>query len=164
MAAGLIRSDSPLFYCDIQSTYDTLMNTVEKNSTPKNNPVGRGVIGIIHQDNQYLMIQRAEGIKRGGYWCFPGGHVERDETSKMAILRELDEELGIRVYPVHRLGAVRILNPDYILSVWRVDHLWGDIKPAKNEIADIRWVRLQEIPTISPGLQSNQYVANLLKE
>jgi len=140
------------------------MDSIEKNSSRKNNHVGRGVIGIIHQRDQYLMIQRAEGIARGGYWCFPGGHVKRDEISKMAIQRELDEELGIRVKPVHRLGAVRILNPDYILTVWRVNHIWGDIKPAKNEIADIRWVTLQEIPTLSPGLPSNHDVVDLLKE
>lgn len=140
------------------------MNTLLHKSNRKSNHVGRGVIGIIHQSNQYLMIQRAEGIVRGGYWCFPGGHVERNETSKMAIQRELDEELGIRVIPVHRLGAVRVLNPDYILTVWRVNHVWGDIKPASNEVADIRWVTLKEIPTISPGLPSNQFVLDLLTD
>ncbi|UCC29708.1 MAG: NUDIX domain-containing protein, partial [Phycisphaerales bacterium] len=70
--------------------------------------VRRGVIGIISSGPAYLVIRRAPGIPMGGYWCFPGGHVEPGETPRQAIKRELAEELGITVVPTERVGSVRV--------------------------------------------------------
>ena len=73
---------------------------------PARQRVRRGVIGIIASGSAYLMIRRAPGVARGGYWCFPGGHVEPSETSRQAVQRELVEELGIDVVATQRVGSV----------------------------------------------------------
>lgn len=125
-------------------------------------PVRRGVIGILERDSRYLMIQRAAGVSKPGTWCFPGGHVEPTETSRRAVIRELAEELGIAIQPLARLGAVRVLDSRHILAVWRVDHVGGDFRLAEKEIADLRWVSVDQIATISPGLPSNAMVLGLL--
>lgn len=123
----------------------------------------RGVIGIMKKDRKYLMIRRAQGIAKAGCWCFPGGHIKRNEIASLAIQRELREELGINVSPVARLGSIRITRPDYILAVWLVEHLSGTLKPAINEVAEYRWVTQTEIATLSPGLPSNLKVVEMLK-
>ena len=46
---------------------------------------------------EFLLGQRAPGSFYEGYWEFPGGKVEPGETPHAALLRELDEELGIEV-------------------------------------------------------------------
>ena len=52
---------------------------------------------LIRADGRFLLGQRAEGSFYPGYWEFPGGKVEPGETPAEALIRELHEELGIRV-------------------------------------------------------------------
>ncbi len=124
--------------------------------------IRRGVIGILRSQDQYLFIQRAACVVRGGYWCFPGGHVERGETSRQAVQRELHEELGIVVQPTKRLGAVRLAEHGYILVVWHVTPVSGEITPAPDEIAIARWASAGEIRQTAMGLPSNLDVLKLL--
>ncbi|MCF8176675.1 MAG: Nudix family hydrolase, partial [Burkholderiaceae bacterium] len=46
---------------------------------------------------EFLLGQRAPGSIYQGYWEFPGGKVEAGETPHAALVRELQEELGIEV-------------------------------------------------------------------
>jgi 8-oxo-dGTP diphosphatase len=54
------------------------------------------VAGVLERDGRILIAQR----KNAGYhplkWEFPGGKVEPDETPQAALLRELQEELGVQ--------------------------------------------------------------------
>lgn len=52
---------------------------------------------ITRGDGRFLLGQRAPGTFYAGYWEFPGGKVEPGESPADALIRELDEELGIRV-------------------------------------------------------------------
>lgn len=52
---------------------------------------------IVRPDGSILLGQRAGDTFYSGYWEFPGGKVEPGETPYQALVRELDEELGIRV-------------------------------------------------------------------
>jgi 8-oxo-dGTP diphosphatase len=72
---------------------------------------------IERPDGAFLLAQRPEGKVYSGYWEFPGGKVESEETVMAALKRELHEELGLDVdlcYPwitrVHEYphGTVRL--------------------------------------------------------
>jgi 8-oxo-dGTP diphosphatase len=52
---------------------------------------------ITRPDGSFLLGQRAPGTFYPGYWEFPGGKVERGETPREALIRELHEELGLQV-------------------------------------------------------------------
>ncbi len=52
-------------------------------------------------DGRWLMHRRPHGKHHGGLWEFPGGKVEPGETPAIALSRELEEELGIRIAPSH---------------------------------------------------------------
>ena len=49
------------------------------------------------RDGKVLLAQRLPGTPYAGYWEFPGGKLEPGESRAQALLRELDEELGIDV-------------------------------------------------------------------
>src|SRR5690606_15828556 len=51
---------------------------------------------IFREDGAFLLGRRAPGTFYAGYWEFPGGKVEAGEDAAGALVRELDEELGIR--------------------------------------------------------------------
>ena len=53
------------------------------------------VAGIIWRDGQYLAVERPEGAKMAGWWEFPGGKIEDGEFRDDALVRELQEELGV---------------------------------------------------------------------
>jgi 8-oxo-dGTP diphosphatase len=124
--------------------------------------VRRGVIGVASRGDELLLIQRAPTVPKGGAWCFPGGHVEGGETPRAAVQRELYEELGLRVAPTSRVGAVRILDSRHILAIWRVEITGGTLQPDVREIADVRWMNPGEIRALKFGLPSNEPVLKLL--
>ena len=52
---------------------------------------------LIDTHGRVLVQQRPPGKSMAGLWEFPGGKVEPGETPEAALVRELDEELGIGV-------------------------------------------------------------------
>ena len=52
---------------------------------------------LIREDGRVLLASRPEGKPWAGYWEFPGGKLEDGETVHQARVRELDEELGVRL-------------------------------------------------------------------
>ncbi|MFM2273761.1 MAG: hypothetical protein RL702_2826, partial [Pseudomonadota bacterium] len=59
----------------------------------------QSVVMELVEQVEFLLAQRPEGKVYAGYWEFPGGKVEADETPDAALVRELEEELGIAVDP-----------------------------------------------------------------
>jgi 8-oxo-dGTP diphosphatase len=52
-------------------------------------------IALIGPDGRICMQQRRLGGAYGGLWEFPGGKVEAGESPESALIREIDEELGV---------------------------------------------------------------------
>ena len=52
---------------------------------------------IIIEDGKVLLARRAEGEKLAGYWEFPGGKREEDETIDECLVREIREELSLDI-------------------------------------------------------------------
>ncbi len=55
-------------------------------------------VALIDVDGRVLLAQRPEGKSMAGLWEFPGGKVEPGERPEDALIRELDEELGIETW------------------------------------------------------------------
>ena len=58
--------------------------------------VTEAAVGVIQRDSGLVLLgQRPVGKPWAGYWEFPGGKIEAGETPAHALVRELQEELGI---------------------------------------------------------------------
>ena len=53
------------------------------------------LIALINAKNEVLISLRNENKEYNGFWEYPGGKVERDESLYDTLSREVNEELGI---------------------------------------------------------------------
>ncbi len=82
---------------------------------------------LVDADGRVLLARRPEGKSMAGLWEFPGGKVEDGETPEAALIRELQEELGIDVtasclapftFASHRYDDFHLLMPLYLCRIW----------------------------------------------
>ena len=55
------------------------------------------VAAAIIVDHKLLVARRSDALSSGGLWELPGGKVERNETDQAALVREIQEELGLAI-------------------------------------------------------------------
>jgi len=98
---------------------------------------------LIDNENRILLAQRPKGKSFEGLWEFPGGKVHDEELPEEALVRELHEELGLRIatgclFPMtfasHPYPYFHLLMPIYGCRIWQ-----GDIHPQENQA--IEWVK-----------------------
>lgn len=119
---------------------------------------------VILQDGgrEFLLACRPEGKVYAGYWEFPGGKVEPGESVYQALVRELQEELGITVTRADPWLVRRFTYPHATVSLnfFRV-HAWeGEIHP--KEHSGFSWIRTNEAPAVSPILPANAPILKAL--
>lgn len=96
-----------------------------------------------------FLAKRPDDKHQGGLWEFPGGKVEVGESSQAALIRELEEEVGIRVLHSHPLIQVpyHYTDKSVFLDVFRVTAFSG--QPWGKEGQEVRWVAVSELDTYS---------------
>ncbi len=98
---------------------------------------------LVDDEGRVLIAQRPDGKSLAGMWEFPGGKVEPGETPEAALIRELEEELGIVVkkaclapfvFASHTYEDFHLLMPLYLIRRW-------DGEPESKEHKALKWVR-----------------------
>jgi len=92
-----------------------------------------------------LLMQRLPGKHLAGLWEFPGGKVEPGETVERALIRELDEELGIEVLASAPLISLPWHYPEKTvrLHALRVTKWQGE--PRAREGHPLQWIALRDM-------------------
>lgn len=121
------------------------------------------VVGIVKRDDKILVGERPLGKPYSGYWEFPGGKVEANESSEAALKRELFEELGITITSAKPWFQHTHTYPDktVLLDLWWVEAFTG--QPLSKENQALRWATLAEMKTLRL-LEGNWFILDRMKQ
>ena len=103
---------------------------------------------VIEKDGQILAAKRGQGKHLEGFWEFPGGKLQPDETPEQCLARELAEEFGIDSKVCKFVGESGFDYGEKIIRLiaYQVVHLEGDFK--LHDHAEIRWLSLGELDNV----------------
>lgn len=107
-------------------------------------------VALADGDGRVLLQQRAPDRAMAGLWEFPGGKVEEGETPETALVREIEEELGVTLDPgaimpacfaSAPLGDRHMILLLYLCRAWRGE-------PAPLDAAALRWASTAEMRSL----------------
>lgn len=96
------------------------------------------VVGIIEREGRIFIQRRPPEGLLGGLWEFPGGKVRPGESLTAALVREIEEEIGVRPAGVRPLMTV---DHSYTTHKVELHAFWCDIPVSPAARPDRRWVR-----------------------
>ena len=102
---------------------------------------------LVDVDGRVLLQQRPEGKAMAGLWEFPGGKIESGESPEAALIRELEEELGIRTWQSCLAPAAFASEPlgeAHLILLLYVCRKWEGV-PELRHAAAMKWVRPAEM-------------------
>jgi len=102
------------------------------------------VAAIIKKDNQYLIVQRNRNKHLGLKWEFPGGKVHENETFEEALIREIKEELNIKINMHLKIAEEKYKDDkiDIVLHYYLCTHKSGNME--LNEHENFAWVEKKD--------------------
>jgi len=100
---------------------------------------------ISDEEGRVLLARRPEGTHMAGLWEFPGGKVETGESYSEALVRELDEELGISVEICRPLTFAVHTEPDLEILLLFFSGAIATGVPTPREGQELRWIRPDEL-------------------
>jgi 8-oxo-dGTP diphosphatase len=110
-----------------------------------------GVGAVIVNNEEVLAVRRVNPPLQGA-WSIPGGLVETGETTREAVVREIQEETGLTIEPVELIEVFeRILRDtnsrvqyhfvviDYLCRV-----ISGELRPG-SDVSETRWAEFDDL-------------------
>lgn len=104
------------------------------------------VAAILEKEDKILIAKKREGKPLAGLWEFPGGKIEEGETPEESLIRELMEEMNIKVRVDEYVGeSIYDYGHGKVISLkgFTAEIVEGDIKLTDHD--EYKWVTLEEI-------------------
>ena len=104
------------------------------------------VAAILEKEDKILIAKKREGKPLAGLWEFPGGKIEEGETPEESLIRELMEEMNIKVRVNEYVGeSIYDYGDGKVISLkgFTAEIIEGNIKLTDHD--EYKWVTLEEI-------------------
>jgi 8-oxo-dGTP diphosphatase len=107
--------------------------------------------GVLVEGGRVLVTKRKAGSHLEGLWEFPGGKVAPGESPQAALVRELREELGVRVRVGRPIDVTHHAYPEreVLLLFFSVEREVGSPDPSPLDVADLAWVGPEGLGALS---------------
>jgi 8-oxo-dGTP pyrophosphatase MutT (NUDIX family) len=141
-----------------------LQNTSESNQPPaKRLGAVVALSRVVSGQVQYLLIRRSQTVPLPGKVCFPGGGVDAGEAPEAAAVREMQEELGLRVRIVqhvwtHQYNSAGSFRGLALMGyAAKLDPPDQTPAPSAAEVAEVLWLTPQQVIAHPDGLEATRY-------
>lgn len=98
---------------------------------------------IINREGKILLTQRQDVP----FWVIPGGHINKKESPKVAALRELYEETGIKIKKVNLIAKYYAKNGNIKKYLFSGQLINPTTLKESSEVRDIKWANFYNLPT-----------------
>lgn len=124
-----------------------------------------GVGGVVIHEGRVLLVRRGKEPLRGR-WTVPGGTLELGETLEAAVVREVQEETGVRVEPVLLMAVfdrIERNGSDVVFHHVIVDYLCryvGGAARAASDAADAAWAGREDLERFDLPAKAHEVVSD----
>lgn len=127
-----------------------------------------GVGGVVVREGRALLVRRGKEPLYGR-WTVPGGTVELGETLEEAVVREMEEETGLRVEPVELLTVFDRIEREggrvayhYVIVDYLCRWLAGEARAASDAL-EVAWVPEEELGARDVPTKAQEVVREALR-
>ena len=116
---------------------------------------------VIERDGVVLIARRPSEGLLGGMWEFPGGKLQEGEDLRTCLQREIQEELGVDIFPGELLGVYNHAYTHFrvTLHAFRCRLATGEPQPI--QASDLRWVHPVDLSAYPMGKIDRQIAKEL---
>ncbi|MEX0599148.1 MAG: 8-oxo-dGTP diphosphatase MutT, partial [Rhodothermales bacterium] len=121
-------------------------------------------VALVYDGDRLLIQRRPEDGMLGGLWEFPGGKLERDETAEEACVRELEEELGVRIDIIDLFHSLSHAYSHFKITLHAFRARILDGTPHSATGMPVRWVQAAELDGFAFPRANRKLIERLANE
>lgn len=102
-------------------------------------------VGVVFKNGRVLITRRKPSGLLGGLWEFPGGKIQKGESSEQACMREIKEEVNLAITVDSHLSRIRHAYTHFkiVMDVFCCSYVSG--KVVLNGPMDHRWIKVKQL-------------------
>jgi len=133
-----------------------------KKTSKKTRPHYIIAAGLVWKEDELLIDRRREDAMLGGLWEFPGGKVKSGETAAQTVVREVREEVNVKIAVKDLFMTVNHQYSHFTITlhVYHCHYLSGH--PKALGCSEWRWVKKEELPDYAFPRANGKIIEKLL--
>jgi 8-oxo-dGTP diphosphatase len=100
---------------------------------------------IIERDGLVLVAQRSSTMSHPLKWEFPGGKIRQGESLEECLVREIDEEMGVKVIIANPLRPSTYRYSSVTVTLYPFICFLNQEEPVPLEHAALKWLPLEQL-------------------
>jgi NAD+ diphosphatase len=114
------------------------------------------VIVLVRRGREVLLTRKAEWP--AGRYSLVAGFLDFGECLEEAVVREVQEETGVKVGNVRYVGSQSWPFPSQLMAGFTADFESGEVVIEESELEDVRWFRTDNLPALPPRRSIARYI------
>lgn len=120
------------------------------------------VIVVVRRPGELLLTRKADWPE--GRYSLVAGFLDMGECLEEAVVREVREETGVDIEHLRYIGSQNWPFPSQLMTGFVADYVSGDIRIDEEELEDVRWFPVEDLPLLPPKRSISRYLIDHFKK